>query len=98
MQQVNFGSTAVEGEVTVRQGEALALKQDWVFQLMEARHRAALALPRIRIIGSVRQLREAPSQLVILKLGTHLHGHSSAFFLLIGVEVLWDVEHLRVVA
>lgn len=96
MQQVKFGSTAVEGEVTVRQREALALKQDRVFQLMEARHRAALALPRIRII--VRQLREAPSQLVILKLRTNLQGHISALFLLIGVEVLWDIEHLRVVA
>lgn len=98
MQQVKFGSTAVEGEVTVRQREALALKQDRVFQLIEARHRAALALPRIRIIGCVRQLREAPSQLVILKLRTHLQGHISALFLLIGVEVLWDIEHLRVVA
>lgn len=97
MQQVKFGSTAVEGEVTDGEREDLALKQDWVFQLMEARHRAALALPGIRIIGRVGQLREAPSQLVIIELGTHLHGHISALFLLVGVEVLWDIEHLRVV-
>lgn len=61
MQQVKFGSAAVEGEVAVLQrqgggrgrrgGEArwfsLTLQQDGVLQLVEARHRAALALPRI---------------------------------------------------
>lgn len=56
MQQVKFGSAAVEGEMTVisrKEGRwggswfSLALKQDGVLQLMEARHRAALAFSRI---------------------------------------------------
>lgn len=75
---------------------SLALKQDRVLQLMEARHRAALALSRIGIIGSVGQLREAASQLVILKF--RAHRHVDAVFLLDGVEVLRDVEHFGVVA
>lgn len=54
MQQVKFGSAAVEGKVTRRgkwggwvAGLSLALKQDGILELMKARYRAALALPRI---------------------------------------------------
>lgn len=59
MQQVKFGSAAVEGDRYIEETEdsswaSLALKQDRVLQLMEARHRAALAVPRIGIIRCVR--------------------------------------------
>lgn len=54
MQQVKFGSAAIEGKEEEEEEGAdrgrwfpLALQQDGVFQLVEARHRAALALPRI---------------------------------------------------
>lgn len=66
---------------------------------MEARQRAALTLPRIRVVGRVGELREAPRHLVVLKLGARLHRHvGTLLLLLVGVEVLRDVEHLRVVA
>lgn len=67
-----FGSAAAEGGVGVEEGGCwfrLALEQYGVFQLLKARYRAALALPGIRIVRRVRQLVEAPRQLVVLELG-----------------------------
>jgi len=66
---------------------------------VEAGHRAALALPGVGVVGRVGQLGEAAGHLVVLELGARLHGHVAALLLLlVGVEVLRDVEHLRVVA